>query len=1057
MYSSLNLDPLAQTEHPPNQHFLLEQVIYRHPLVVAPETPLAEIIDLMSQSLTGICFLTEDDSPLNDSLVDRFSTSCVLVMVDTQLLGIFTEWDMVRLIATGGTLTGLAIADVMTRQVITLKATDARDVFPALNLMRQHRIRHLPILDEQDQLLGIVTPEAVRRTLQPTDLLRLRQVEEVMTPQAIHALSSASVLQVAQLITQHQVSCVVIVDAAAAQRRSPITQQTGQQPVANHRRQNPKSIDEQSEASRRVSQNSFPLIPIGIITERDIVQFQKLELDLARLSSQTVMSAPLFPLSLEDSLWTAHQQMQQHRVQRLVVTGPQGELKGVVTQTSLLQALDPVEMHRVLELLQHKVQQLEAKNKRLLQSRATQAEEELHTAHATLERRSAELTNMNQELQTTLQDLQVAEEGLRVQNEELRSNRQIIEVQRQRYEDLFNFAPDGYLITDPVGRIQEANQSIGILLSTDPKNLVGHPLSSFVPLSERKTFRTQLNRLTAGIQDSPPQQQKQRWELTLQTSEGEGFPVAVTVAARQDAQGRLIGLRWSIRDIIERKRMEQKVYEQAALLDVVTDAIFVQGLDNQILFWSQGAETLYGWTASEALRKDAKALLHRDSGPQFEAIQQALAEQDQWRGELRQVAKAGRAIIVDSRWTLMKDEAGNPKSTLVVNTDITEKKQLEAQFLRAQRLESLGVLAGGIAHDLNNILTPILASTQLLPLKFPQADPQTQRLLEMLKVSAERGATLVKQVLSFSRGVEGEYVVLQVRHLISEILQMAEETFPKSIELHTNIPQDLWTIYGDATQLHQVLMNLCINARDAMPNGGFLRISAENLFIDEPLARRNLEAQVGPYILITVSDTGVGVPPDSLDKIFDPFFTTKEVGQGTGLGLSTVLGIVKNHGGFVQACSEVGQGAQFQVYLPIAETPEGSQIEEPEPPLGKGELILIVDDEALIREMTKTSLETYNYKVLTASNGIEAISLYGQHKDSVNAVLMDMMMPSMDGVAAIRTLQRSNPQVKIIAVSGLAASDQLAAAMATGVETFLPKPYTSEALLKTLHEVLNSE
>ena len=414
--------------------------------------------------------------------------------------------------------------------------------------------------------------------------------------------------------------------------------------------------------------------------------------------------------------------------------------------------------------------------------------------------------------------------------------------------------------------------------------------------------------------------------------------------------------------------------------------------------------------------------------------------------------------MVDSRWTLMKDEAGNPKSALVVNTDITEKKQLEAQFLRAQRLESLGVLAGGIAHDLNNILTPILASTQLLPLKFPQADPQTQRLLEMLKVSAERGATLVKQVLSFSRGVEGEYVVLQVRHLISEILQMAEETFPKSIELHTNIPQDLWTICGDVTQLHQVLMNLCINARDAMPNGGFLQISAENLLIDETLARMNLEAQVGPYILITVSDTGVGIPPDSLDKIFDPFFTTKEVGQGTGLGLSTVIGVVKKHGGFVKVYSKVGQGAQFQVYLPTVETLEALQSKVgAEPPAGQGELILVVDDEALIREMTKTSLETYNYKVLTARNGIEAISLYGQHRDSVNAVLMDMMMPSMDGVAAIRTLQRSNPQVKIIAVSGLAASDQLAAAMATGVGTFLPKPYTSEALLKTLHQVLNSE
>ena len=628
----MNPAPLTQTEHPPTQHFLLEQVIYPHPLVVAPETPLAEIIDLMSQSLAGSCFLTEDDSALSDSLIDRFSTSCVLVMVGKQLLGIFTEWDMVRLIATGGTLTGLAISDVMTRQVITLKATDTQDVFPALNLMRQHRIRHLPILDEQDQLLGIVTPEGVRRTLQPTDLLRLRQVEEVMNPQVIYASPSASVLQVAQLITQHQVSCVVLVEAAAAQRRSTTTRQANQQSIANNPLQNPKSIDEQSEASRRVSQNSPPLIPnpqslipIGIITERDIVQFQKLELDLARLPSQTVMSAPLFPVSLEDSLWTAHQQMQQHRVQRLVVTGKQGELKGVVTQTNLLQALDPVEMHRVLELLQHKVQKLESENVRLLQSRTAEAEESLHKALVNLERRTVELTDSNRELQVTLQDLQAAEEQLRLQNAELRISRQMTEAQRQRYEDLFNFAPDGYLTTDALGRIQEANQSIGILLATDPKSLVGQPLGSFVPLSERKTFRTQLNRLTAGVQNSPPQQQKQRWELTLQTPEGEGFPVAVTVAARQNEQGRLIGLRWSIRDIIERKRMEQKVYEQAALLDVVTDAIFVQGLDNQILFWSQGAERLYGWTASEALRKDAKALLHRDSGPQFEAIQQALA------------------------------------------------------------------------------------------------------------------------------------------------------------------------------------------------------------------------------------------------------------------------------------------------------------------------------------------------------------------------------------------------------------------------------------------------
>ena len=1030
----------------PNQHFLLEPVIYRHPLVVAPETPLAEVIELMSQSLAVSCRLTEDGEPLDDGPVDQLSLSCVLVIADMHLLGIFTERDMVRLVAAGETLAGLTVTDVMTRSVITLKVSDTHNVFHTLNLMRQHRIRHLPILDEQNQLLGIVTPEGVRQTLQPTDLLRLRQVDEVMNTQVIQASPIVSVLQAAQLMTQHQVSCVVIVQALEAQQHRGIAEQVNQQPIPNPPIQNPNSK----------IQNSPTLIPIGIITERDIVQFQNLELDLARLQTQTVMSAPLFPVSLEDSLWTVHQQMQQHRVRRLLVTGPQGELRGIVTQTSLLQALDPIEMNRVLELLQHKVKQLETENIQLLQNRTTQAEEGLRKANANLERRAAELIDINQELQCALQDLQVAEEELRLQNDELRSTRQIIEVQRQRYEDLFNFAPDGYLITDAVGMIQEANQSIGILLATDPQILVGQPFSCFIPLPERTAFRTLLKRLTVGIQGRTSRQQKQRWEVNLQPHAGECFPVAITVATIHDKQERLIGLRWSIRDIIERKRIEQKVYEQAALLDVATDAILAQGLDNQILFWNQGAERLYGWTAAEALRKDANVLLHQEPLPKFQAIQQALAEQGEWRGELQQVSKAGREIMVDSRWTLVKDEAENPKSILVVNTDITEKKQLEAQFLRAQRLESLGVLAGGIAHDLNNILTPILASTTLLPLRFPNADQQSLRLLEMLKASAERGVALVKQVLSFSRGVEGEYVVLQVRHLISEIQQIAAETFPKSIELHTNLSRDLWPIYGDATHLHQVLMNLCINARDAMPNGGILSISAENLLLDQNFIQRNLEAQVGPYILITVSDTGVGIPPNLLDQIFDPFFTTKEVGQGTGLGLSTVMGIVKKHGGFVKVYSEESQGAQFQVYLPTVERPADFPTEDSEPITGRGELILIVDDEVLIREMTKTSLETYNYKVLTAKGGIEAIALYAQHKDEVNAVLMDMMMPSMDGVATIRTLQKINPQVKIIAVSGLTASYKMAAAMAAGIETFLPKPYTSDALLKTLHETLNS-
>jgi hypothetical protein len=249
-------------------------------------------------------------------------------------------------------------------------------------------------------------------------------------------------------------------------------------------------------------------------------------------------------------------------------------------------------------------------------------------------------------------------------------------------------------------------------------------------------------------------------------------------------------------------------------------------------------------------------------------------------------------------------------------------------------------------------------------------------------------------------------------------------------------------------------MNLCVNARDAMPYGGTLTISAENIFIDENYVQMNLDAKVGSYIVLTVGDTGTGIPAEIIDRIFEPFFTTKEIGKGTGLGLSTVIGIIKSHGGFVKVYSETGKGTQFKVYLPALDTPEKLPVEDSELPKGHGELILVVDDEVAIRDVTKTSLETYNYKALTASDGIEAVALYAEFRDEISVVLTDMMMPSMDGPTTIRTLQKINPQVKIIAVSGLASSDKLNKAASTGVKTFLSKPYTTKELLKTINGVL---
>ncbi|KJH69587.1 hybrid sensor histidine kinase/response regulator [Aliterella atlantica] len=508
----------------------------------------------------------------------------------------------------------------------------------------------------------------------------------------------------------------------------------------------------------------------------------------------------------------------------------------------------------------------------------------------------------------------------------------------------------------------------------------------------------------------------------------------------------------SIRYAIERKRAEQKIREQAALLDIATDAILVRDLTSRILFWNKGAEHLYGWSAETVLGK-TDDLLYPQSSPQSQEAQKILFEQGEWSGELHQVTKNGKEVIVESRWTLMRDDNRQPKSILIVGTNVTERKKLEAQFFRAQRLESVGTLASGLAHDLNNILTPILVTSQLLQIKLPSLNEQNRQLLKMMEANTKRGADIIKQVLLFARGIEGEQVVFRLEPLILEIQQIVEETFPKSITTDVNICLELWAMTGNATQIHQVFMNLCINARDAMPDGGTLTISAQNVLIDEERAQRSFDAKVGSFIKVTVADTGMGIAPETIDRIFEPFFTTKEYGKGTGLGLSTVIGIIKGHAGFVNVESEVGKGTKFNFFLPALVAKEPVQVTDLEILVGNNELVLVVDDEAAMRESSRVVLEAYNYQVLTACNGIEALELYIKHKDKVSLVLMDLMMPGMDGSITISTIQRINPKVKIIAVSGSAFSIETAREANSDIQKFLPKPYTAEELVKIVTQV----
>jgi PAS domain S-box-containing protein len=545
-------------------------------------------------------------------------------------------------------------------------------------------------------------------------------------------------------------------------------------------------------------------------------------------------------------------------------------------------------------------------------------------------------------------------------------------------------------------------------------------------------------------------------ELTNKTKDGRLLTIHSSVNPILDDQGKIVGFLAIQRDVTEQKKVEEKNREQAALLDIAQDAIIVRTMNDRIVYWNKGAQRLYGWTAEEALGKDANRLLFKDLPAELSEADEVVLNRGEWSGELTQIRKDRTEVIVESRWTLVRDNKGLPLSKLSVNTDISGRKKLEKQFLRAQRMESVGTLAGGIAHDLNNVLAPVLISLQILRKKLPQ--PEDRSMLDRLESTVQRGADLVKQVLTFSRGMEIDRSLLQVRHIIEEIKRFVKETFPAGIEITTNTPPELWPISGDATQLHQILLNLCVNARDAMPNGGTLSIEASNLIVDENFTRIDAEAKLGPHIVIAVSDTGMGIPDDVRDKIFEPFFTTKEVGKGTGLGLSTVYAIVKGHNGFIHVYSEVDRGTTFKVYLPAIPS---EQVERPleeavESYRGSGELVLLVDDETAICEITRLTLESNGYRVVTSADGADALTQYFSHRPSIKLVITDISMPIMDGPALIRALRRLDPTLNIIAATGLGDRMKVAEVQKSNVQAFLSKPFTAEKLLETVHGVLTA-
>jgi PAS domain S-box-containing protein len=494
------------------------------------------------------------------------------------------------------------------------------------------------------------------------------------------------------------------------------------------------------------------------------------------------------------------------------------------------------------------------------------------------------------------------------------------------------------------------------------------------------------------------------------------------------------------------------------LIENVSDMIAVVDEAGVVQYQSPSARRILGHSAVAMMGRRLEDFIPpEDHAKVREFIRNALDSHRKTESvEFRIRHRDGSLHILQSMGRSFSGAAG--KRTLVVNSrDITESRQLEEKFRHAQRMESIGTLASGVAHDLNNILAPVLMAAGMLKDRVP--GERDREMLAMVESSAQRGASIIRQLLTFSRGSEGARVCVQLRHLIKEMEHLMRETFPREIKIGVKEPRELWTVLADATQMHQVLINLCVNARDAMPKGGKLQITTENIQMDEILARSHPNAKPGPYVTVAVSDTGTGIPPENLERIFDPFFTTKGEGKGTGLGLSTVIGIVKSHGGFVTVVSEPNRGTTFKVYLPATGSTELVMREASKAPIpiGDGELVLVVDDEAPILMATSDILKKYCYRVLTAGSGEEAIKQFIEHSDSVALVLTDIMMPGIGGVELIRSLRIIRADISVVATSGLELPEDRSEMIALGVTEIISKPCMAANLLNAVRRALDEK
>ena len=509
-----------------------------------------------------------------------------------------------------------------------------------------------------------------------------------------------------------------------------------------------------------------------------------------------------------------------------------------------------------------------------------------------------------------------------------------------------------------------------------------------------------------------------------------------------------------------RRQIEAHTREQAKAMDLAPVAITIYDATGVVTYCNNVSATLYGFrNPKEMMGLRTEDIFPPETLKAFEPALALVRATGTWQGEPSFRTRDGRHVVTSHHISLLYDEAGRPKGRLSIATDITEKKKLEEQALRAQRLENLGMLAAGIAHDFNNALAPITMAGPLLRQQL--RDPSGLRMLDIVEQSSARGAALVRQMLSFARGTSEGRQLIQLRHVLREVAELSLSSFPKSIRIEANLPNDLWPIQADPTQMNQVFLNLCVNARDAMPEGGEITISAENRVLDVATASKIQGGRAGDFLVVEVRDNGTGIPSQVLERIFDPFFTTKGEGKGTGLGLSTVRAIVSNHDGFMVVHTSTekdrGHGTVFTIYLPAAagETAEISTTHRTPMGRGRGELILFVDDEQPVLDVgVKILIERGGYQVITARNGADAAAVFLPRASEVRLLVTDLDMPQVDGRSLALALRVIKPSLPVIVMTGGALeTDEKLKAFANA---FLQKPFEVQSLLDIVHRTLGN-